>query len=211
MPVRISNQTERAVVEASVAQFQAATSTNLVSLAPPLPASLPGDGQGGAPGQPMTGSGGKGTNSNASAVPSFAELAPGFRPPTPGSLNGKLPEPVLLQLPSDILFDFDSSRLKPEADPLLQQALTMIQKYPRAKIDVIGHTDTIGDDTYNQQLSEARALSVVTQLKQKLTASAYTLRSRGFGKTRPLVNPNGSAVEQSRNRRVEVIIQALAE
>jgi outer membrane protein OmpA-like peptidoglycan-associated protein len=203
------NASERAVLEANVSKFQASNLKSLSAVTPLLPAALPGDGRGGTAGAPLPGWGTE--NGKGGAVPSFGDISPGFRPPEPAGLHGKLPEPILLQLPGDILFDFNASTLKLEADPLVKEALRQIQKYPRATIDIAGHTDTIGDDASNQLLSEARAQAVSARLKQGLNASAYTIRTRGFGRTRPIVNPTGNAEEQSRNRRVEIIIQALAE
>ncbi len=144
----------------------------------------------------------------SSQMPSFAEISPNFKGPS-GDFNPRLPEPVMLRLPSDVIFDFNSVDLKPDALPLLQQAADYIKKYPVAKIQVDGHTDTIGSDDYNQTLSENRARSVEKWLKQHLEGGNFTFDIHGYGKTRPIVNPNGTPDQQQRNRRVEIIIQAL--
>lgn len=162
------------------------------------PTAGPG-GVAGLPGPPTAG---------GDALPSFEQISAGFRSPNAG-LNPKMPEPVMLRLPSDVVFDFDSSHIKPAAEPLLMQAVEWIRKYPVARIQVEGHTDTFGSDAYNQKLSEDRAREAVTWLKQQLTGNQYTFESRGFGKTRPLVNPQGTIDEQQRNRRVEIVIQAI--
>ena len=67
----------------------------------------------------------------ANKVPGFGDLASGFRPAD--SALSKLPEPVLLRLPADVLFDFDSADLKSQADPLLAQAVTMINQVSRRR------------------------------------------------------------------------------
>lgn len=172
----------------------------------PVPTTTGGSGQtagpggvAGLPGPPTAG---------GDALPSFDQISAGFRSPSAG-LNPKLPEPVLLRLPSDVVYDFDSALIKPAAEPLLLQAVEWIKKYPVARIQVEGHTDTFGTDVYNQKLSEERAKEAVIWLKQHLSGSNYTFESRGYGKTRPLVNPQGSIDEQQRNRRVEIVIQAI--
>ena len=63
-----------------------------------------------------------------------------------------------------VLFDFNKSTLKPESDSVLQQVLALLQKTPTLKLEVQGHTDNVGDDAYNQTLSEARAKSVMAWL-----------------------------------------------
>lgn len=142
------------------------------------------------------------------ALPSFEQISAGFRSPSAG-INPKMPEPVLLRLPSDVVYDFDSAKVKPAAEPLLLQAVEWIKKYPVARVQVEGHTDTFGTDAYNQKLSEDRAREAVNWLKQHLNGANYTFESRGYGKTRPLVNPQGTIDEQQRNRRVEIVIQAI--
>ncbi len=140
-------------------------------------------------------------------APSFDALSSTFQDPN-ASARLKLPQPVLLRFPSDILFEFDVSTLKPQGAQLLEQAVPLIQKFPVAQIMVEGHTDTFGADDYNQKLSEARAKSVEEWFRNRLQAQ-YQIKSRGYGKTRPIVNPTGGIQEQSKNRRVEIIIQGL--
>lgn len=146
--------------------------------------------------------------SSPGGAPSFEDLKADFKTPDTG-LNGRLPEPITLRLPSDVLFDFDSSALKPEAIPLLEQAVTYIKQYPDAKIQVNGYTDSFGEDAYNQALSEARAQTVEKFIQSRLLGSGYHFQVKGFGKTFPLVDPRGSIEAQKKNRRVEIIIQAL--
>ena len=95
------------------------------------------------PVQPGVASGAQSTgNGTTGKLPGFAELAPGFRAAAPNLSN--LPEPVLLRLPSDVLFDFDSAQLKPDAAPLLSQAIGLITKYPQADVHFDGYIDSIG-------------------------------------------------------------------
>lgn len=147
-------------------------------------------------------------NTGVSTVPSLDQIEAQFRL-TSATIDPNLPAPVIVRLPSDILFDFDSSQLRPGADSSLQLSVDYIKKFSRADIEVDGHTDTIGDDDYNLKLSAARALVVMNWLQLRITDPVYTWHANGFGKTRPLVNPHGSKEEQEKNRRVEIVIRAV--
>ena len=152
-------------------------------------------------GAPITGNGTDGK------LPGFAQLAPSFQNPPPNLSN--LPEPVLLRLPSDVLFDFDSAQLKPEAAPLLGQAVGLITKYPQADVHVDGYSDSIGKPDYNLTLSEQRAQAVQNWLQDHVSSITYKLHSQGHGSADYVVSPQGTINEQQPNRRVEILIQAL--
>ena len=155
---------------------------------------------GSTPGTETTGDG------SLNKVPGFASLAPGFRAsPTISSL----PDPVLLRLPSDVLFDFNSAVLKPEASSLLTQAVDLITKVPSADIQIDGYSDSFGRKDYNQTLSQQRAEAVQAWLQQRVAASGYTFRSQGHGSANYVVPATGSIEAQQPNRRVELLIQAL--
>jgi outer membrane protein OmpA-like peptidoglycan-associated protein len=100
-----------------------------------------------------------------------------------------------------VLFDFNRATLKPESDPALGRVRAMLQKDMILKIEVQGHTDGVGNDTYNQTLSEARANSVVAWLtRHEITADRLT--AKGYGKTTPIAD-NDTDQGRARNRRVE--------
>ncbi len=153
-------------------------------------------------GTPATGSNGPGGK-----LPGFADLAPGFRPGGPSLSN--LPDPILLRLPSDVLFDFDSANLKPEADGLLSQAVGMIMKYPEADIHIDGYSDSFGKTDYNATLSQQRAAAVQAWLQQRIAQATYKFHSLGHGSANYVVSPQGTIDQQQPNRRVEILIQAL--
>jgi outer membrane protein OmpA-like peptidoglycan-associated protein len=160
------------------------------------------------PAQPGTPAGAPPTgNGITGKLPGFAELAPGFKSPGPNLSN--LPEPVLLRLPSDVLFDFDSAKLKPEADYLLSQAVGLITKYPEADIHIDGYTDSLGKPDYNSTLSRQRAEAVQAWLQQRIAQAAYKFHSQGHGSSDFIVSPQGGIEQQQPNRRVEILIQAL--
>jgi len=151
-------------------------------------------------GTPITGNGTEGT------LPGFAQLVPAFRANTAVS---NLPEPVLLRLPSDVLFDFDSAQLKPEAAPLLMQAVGLITKYPQANVQIDGYSDSFGKPDYNSTLSQQRAEAVQAWLQDHAAQGSYKFRSQGHGSADYIVSPQGTIDQQQPNRRVEILIQAL--
>jgi OOP family OmpA-OmpF porin len=137
-------------------------------------------------------------------VPGFGNLAPTVAPDL-----SHLPEPIMLRLPADVLFDFDSAQLKPEASTLLAQAALMIGKYPDASVQVDGYSDSFGRPDYNLSLSQQRAQAVQVWLQDHATQGSYKFRSQGHGSADFVVNPQGSIDQQQSNRRVEIVIQAL--
>jgi outer membrane protein OmpA-like peptidoglycan-associated protein len=101
-----------------------------------------------------------------------------------------------------VLFDFNKSTLQPASDGPLQQVAALMAANPTLKIEVQGHTDNVGGDTYNQTLSEARAHSVMAWLTAHgVAASRMTVK--GYGKTMPVAD-NSTDDGRAKNRRVEI-------
>ncbi len=101
-----------------------------------------------------------------------------------------------------VLFDFDKATLKPESDAVLQQVAALMSRDGTLRLEVQGHTDSVGSDAYNQPLSDARARSVVVWLTQHSVAP-NRLTARGYGKTRPVAS-NDTDAGRAQNRRVEI-------
>ena len=80
---------------------------------------------------------------------------------------------------------------------------TTLKAYPDAKIEIEGHTDSMGSETYNQALSERRANTVKTYLVS-LGIAAGRITTRGFGETQPVAD-NATAAGRAENRRVIII------
>ncbi|MCS7062868.1 MAG: OmpA family protein [Methylacidiphilales bacterium] len=156
----------------------------------------------------LLGPSGTGLNSGVgtSTIPGFDEIRSSLS--TQSSVPPGYAEPVTMTLPSDILFDFNSAELRPSAIPILEKAREILLRFPNALVDIHGHTDTFGTDEYNMTLSQLRADTVASWLRNALRNPNYKFRTKGFGKTQPKVNPRGSQQQQEPNRRVEILIYA---
>jgi outer membrane protein OmpA-like peptidoglycan-associated protein len=114
-----------------------------------------------------------------------------------------------LHLAGDVLFDFGSSAIRPDAAAELAKVATVIRQRSVGRVDVVGHTDSVGDDDVNQRLSEARALAVVRWLNAEERIPAEVIAARGMGARQPVAHnatPDGrdDPEGRARNRRVEV-------
>lgn len=103
-----------------------------------------------------------------------------------------------------LLFDFDSAALQPKAVSHLQNLAQSLNKHPYTRVAVVGHTDSVGTDTYNQQLSEERAAAAAEVLIQEGVAPDR-ITSEGRGEVEPIAS-NETEEGQQKNRRVEVVI-----
>jgi outer membrane protein OmpA-like peptidoglycan-associated protein len=108
-----------------------------------------------------------------------------------------------------ILFDFDKDTIGAQNQDIVNRIVERIKTLPQAKVEIVGHTDTIGSEKYNQKLSERRALAVY-----KLLAAAYgetatdRIRYSGVGPNNPLFD-NLSPEARSFNRTVTITLEYL--
>jgi len=105
---------------------------------------------------------------------------------------------------SDVLFDFNKYTLKPGAREKMAKVAGILLAYPGLKIQVEGHTDSVGSDEYNMKLSEARANAVRTYLSEQ-GVPGNTISAVGLGKSDPVAS-NDTAAGRQRNRRVELVV-----
>jgi len=115
-----------------------------------------------------------------------------------------------IELPADVLFDFDKSEIRPDAALALKEAAGILREKAKGPVRVEGHTDAKGSASYNQTLSEARANSVKQWLidKEGLSSLAFTIKGLGAAKpAAPNANPDGSDNPEGRqkNRRVALV------
>ena len=119
---------------------------------------------------------------------------------------------IRIELAADVLFDFDKADLRAAAQQTLHQAASIIQEKAKGAVRIEGHTDSKGNDAYNQKLSERRAESVKTWFTVKEGLGKVQFSTQGFGSKKPVApntKPDGSDDPDGRqkNRRVEIILK----
>jgi outer membrane protein OmpA-like peptidoglycan-associated protein len=105
---------------------------------------------------------------------------------------------------SDVLFDTGRFTLRPEAREKLARISGILLAYPGLKLQIEGHTDSVGSDEFNQRLSEQRAGAVRDYLAEA-GVSSDSVTVQGFGKTRPVAS-NDTREGRQQNRRVEIVV-----
>ncbi|KQN22653.1 OmpA family protein, partial [Sphingomonas sp. Leaf30] len=111
---------------------------------------------------------------------------------------------LVLNIPSGITFAYDSATVQPQFQRTLDQVASTLGQYNQTYIDVYGHTDSTGSDSYNQTLSQRRATSVADYLSSHGVQSAR-IGTRGYGESQPIAS-NDTDAGRAANRRVEVKI-----
>ena len=109
---------------------------------------------------------------------------------------------LVLDMPSEVTFGVDSANIDTGFRNTLDQVASTLMQYEKTYVDVMGHTDSTGSDTYNQTLSERRASAVADYLSIRGVQSAR-LATRGYGESQPKAS-NLDPAGRSANRRVEI-------
>jgi outer membrane protein OmpA-like peptidoglycan-associated protein len=104
----------------------------------------------------------------------------------------------------DIYFDFNSARIREESKPTLDEIAELLRKHADWTLDIAGHTDSIGSDTANLDLSRRRAASVKSTLVRDHGIPANQLSTGGYGEAQPK-DRNDTPEGRARNRRVELV------
>ncbi len=107
----------------------------------------------------------------------------------------------------DVLFDFNSSVIRPGAYPEIDRLARILKEYPQTRIRIEGHTDSIGSEEFNLRLSERRAMAVRDLLVSK-GVSPSRITVIGYGESRPRAS-NDTAYGRQLNRRVEIYIEPM--
>jgi uncharacterized repeat protein (TIGR01451 family) len=139
---------------------------------------------------------------SAAGIPQFP------LPPTTTSVFPAIAEhehvivgPEKLELTEEIHFEFDKAIIQRESWPILKELADVLKTYPDLRVRIEGHTDSVGSDSYNQRLSERRALAVRDFLVG-LGISKERLEWAGYGESKPIAS-NDTAVGRAKNRRTE--------
>lgn len=104
----------------------------------------------------------------------------------------------------DIQFEFNSSSLTEDSQSGIQMLVGFLKRNPELKVELAGHTDDVGNESYNQKLSADRA-EVVRQALVDHGIEETRLTAKGYGSTKPLAS-NDSDDNRAKNRRTEMII-----
>ena len=115
-------------------------------------------------------------------------------------------EGLVVTFESGLLFDFDSDQLRAESKKNLDNLAKSLSDFGDSKLLLVGHTDDVGTDTYNLDLSRRRAAAVGDYLISRGVPAARIATS-GRGESEPIA-PNDSDADRQKNRRVEVAISA---
>jgi outer membrane protein OmpA-like peptidoglycan-associated protein len=124
----------------------------------------------------------------------------------PGATITRVGEGIAVTFASGILFPFNSTEILPDGRTNLQQLASSLEKYPNSDILIVGHTDSVGTDAYNNDLSQRRALAAQSYL-QSLGVPASRLQATGRGESEP-IQSNDTEAGRAQNRRVEIAIYA---
>jgi outer membrane protein OmpA-like peptidoglycan-associated protein len=123
-----------------------------------------------------------------------------------GATVERVGEGIQVTFASGLLFAFDSDSIQAAAGTNLRELASSLQKYPDSQLLIVGHTDNVGDDSYNQALSQRRSNSAATYLAAQGVARTR-LAATGKGESEPVATNDTDAGRQ-KNRRVEVAIYA---
>ncbi|AJQ92488.1 OmpA family protein [Gynuella sunshinyii] len=114
---------------------------------------------------------------------------------------------IILNMPGNITFPTGLAELNPDFTRTLDGVATVLEEYESTLITIDGYTDSVGSESYNQTLSEKRAMSVATYLAGKGIQTAR-LAARGFGESNPVAT-NATAEGRAQNRRVELTLEPI--
>lgn len=111
---------------------------------------------------------------------------------------------IWLNMPGNLTFEVNSADIRPNFYDVLESVALVFKEFNKTNVLISGHTDSTGSDSYNQVLSEKRAVSVSRYFTAKgLSASRF--QAVGYGETRPIAD-NNSPQGKAANRRVEIQI-----
>lgn len=127
----------------------------------------------------------------------------------PGATVQRVGEGIVVTFDSGLLFPFNSTELLPAGQDNLRNLAVSLQENPDTEVLIVGHTDAVGSDAYNQNLSEQRSMSAASILTLNGVPSDR-IRTSGRGEMEPIADNESEAGRQA-NRRVEVAIFASEE
>lgn len=116
---------------------------------------------------------------------------------------------ILLKMPANVTFDFNSAAVKPGFRPAIQDVAQTLSQYPSTFVDIIGHTDSVGSAEVNMRLSQQRADAVASTLIG-YGVQSQRIATRGVGFNAPIAS-NDTEAGRAQNRRVEIRLSPVTE
>jgi outer membrane protein OmpA-like peptidoglycan-associated protein len=111
---------------------------------------------------------------------------------------------IVLNMPSHIMFSTNQSTIRPQFRETLNSVALVLSEYSRSRLSIVGHTDSQGDEDYNEELSQMRAGAVSSYLARRgINPGRFTVE--GHGENEPIAS-NASVSGRRENRRVEITI-----
>jgi outer membrane protein OmpA-like peptidoglycan-associated protein len=114
---------------------------------------------------------------------------------------------IILNMPGNVTFDFDSASLRPEFFEVLDSVALVVNEFEQTVLIIDGHTDALGSERYNLELSRQRAESVERYLVSR-QVRPVRLAAYGYGEQYPIAD-NDSEAGRAQNRRVELTLQPI--
>lgn len=151
----------------------------------------------------------KPVDSDGDGVPDDRDRCPNTPPGAKVDADGcpeRAPEKVSIEL--KVLFDTAKAIVKPEFDNEIKQVADFMRSYPDTTAEIEGHTDSMGNEAYNIDLSQRRADAVRQYLISRFGVSASRLSAKGYGPSRPIAD-NKTVEGRAKNRRVVATISAV--
>jgi outer membrane protein OmpA-like peptidoglycan-associated protein len=122
----------------------------------------------------------------------------------------KLPNDIVrITMTSQTAFDSNSTDIKPGFTSTLDKLADVVVRYGKTTLTVVGHTDNVGSDKYNQDLSQRRAHSVAQYFESR-RVNALRLATSGKGESEPVAS-NASEGGRQQNRRVEIYVEPVVQ
>jgi outer membrane protein OmpA-like peptidoglycan-associated protein len=116
---------------------------------------------------------------------------------------------VRVTMTSQTAFETNSSDIKPGFDSTMDKLADVVVRYAKTSLTIVGHTDNVGSNDYNQKLSERRAHSVAQHFESK-RVNPVRMAISGKGETQPIASNNAEAGRQA-NRRVEIYVEPVVQ
>lgn len=146
-------------------------------------------------------------DSDGDGVPDDRDQCPGTPPNTRVDANGcPLPVARVASIKLKVNFDFDSSVVKDQYFSDIRELAEFLKRFDDLQVEVEGHTDNVGPESYNQKLSQSRAKAVVDVLVNQHGIASQRLKPQGYGESRPVAS-NDNKAGRADNRRVMATLE----